>query len=48
MNGDPGFTCNSLQNPVGTVVTVSTPSLGDNNPVTPSRVNVTFRPGVPN
>ncbi|XP_064392568.1 integrin beta-1-like isoform X1 [Halichondria panicea] len=47
VNGDPGFTCNSLQNPVGTVVTVSTPSLGDNNPVTPSRVNVTFRPGAP-
>ena len=46
VNGDPGFICNSLQNPVSTVVNVSTPALSDSVQVTPLLVNVTVRPGV--
>ncbi|XP_064401287.1 integrin beta-1-like [Halichondria panicea] len=47
VNGDPGFICNSLQNPVSTVVNVSTPALSDSVQVTPLLVNVTVRPGIP-
>ncbi len=47
MNGDSGFSCDPdvLQNPVGRVVNVSSPALGSSVQVTPSRVNVTARPG---